>query len=246
MQVLARRDRVADPAAWVWRAAFRIAAGELARRTSGAAPLDHPFTEAGYERIEEADALRLTDSSLAWGLGHPPTPPLRPRASVASFRPPPGNFLGCSTAGGTSVTNTATVSSGTTDPTTANNSPQATTEVGSLPADLSVHKSASPHPVKAGKKLTYTIAIRDHGPDGAQDVVLVDHLPKRTKFLSISGPPAWTCTTPPEGDRGTVRCTRDLLAAGATSRIVLVVRVGSCAPAGALIIQHGHGAIPDQ
>jgi uncharacterized repeat protein (TIGR01451 family)/CSLREA domain-containing protein len=133
-----------------------------------------------------------------------------------------------------SLTNTATVSSQTTDPTSVNNSAQATTEVASLSADLSVHKTASPHPVGAGKKLTYTITLHDHGPDGAQGVVLVDHLPKRTKFLSISAPPAWTCTTPPTGERGTVRCTGDLLGPGAGSRIVVVVRVGRHA-AGATI-----------
>jgi DNA-directed RNA polymerase specialized sigma24 family protein len=41
-QVLRRGDGVDDPAAWAWRSAFRIAAGELKRRsgaaTSGVAP----------------------------------------------------------------------------------------------------------------------------------------------------------------------------------------------------------------
>lgn len=35
-QVLARGEDVRDPTAWVWRAAFKIAGGELARPTSGA------------------------------------------------------------------------------------------------------------------------------------------------------------------------------------------------------------------
>lgn len=38
-QVLARGAEVTDPAAWVWRAAFRIANGLLAVKRSGATPL---------------------------------------------------------------------------------------------------------------------------------------------------------------------------------------------------------------
>jgi len=34
-QLIRRGDAVRDPAAWVWRSAFRIAAGDLARRRAG-------------------------------------------------------------------------------------------------------------------------------------------------------------------------------------------------------------------
>ena len=37
-QVLRRGEGVDDPAAWAWRSAFRIAAGELKRRSSAATP----------------------------------------------------------------------------------------------------------------------------------------------------------------------------------------------------------------
>ena len=57
-QALRRGEAIKDPLAWVWRAAFRIAAGELQRRRTVAAPL----TDSTYELPEPAahvtEALR--------------------------------------------------------------------------------------------------------------------------------------------------------------------------------------------
>lgn len=52
-QLLRRGDEVRDPAAWVWRAAFRVAAGELhrLRRDSSAALLVEPV-DLGDGRVE--------------------------------------------------------------------------------------------------------------------------------------------------------------------------------------------------
>ena len=49
-QALRRGEAIKDPLAWVWRAAFRIAAGELQRRRTVAAPL----ADASYELPEPA------------------------------------------------------------------------------------------------------------------------------------------------------------------------------------------------
>lgn len=46
-QALARGPGVRNPAAWIWKAAFKIAAGELKRRRRAL-----PFTEASYEMPE--------------------------------------------------------------------------------------------------------------------------------------------------------------------------------------------------
>jgi RNA polymerase sigma-70 factor (ECF subfamily) len=56
-QLLRRGDGVDDPAAWAWRSAFRIAAGELKRRGGPAAP--HRVPDAGVSGPEPAvDLLR--------------------------------------------------------------------------------------------------------------------------------------------------------------------------------------------
>ena len=49
-QALRRGEAIRDPLAWIWRAAFRIAAGELQRRRTVATP----FAEASYELPEPA------------------------------------------------------------------------------------------------------------------------------------------------------------------------------------------------
>jgi len=49
-QVLRRGPDVRDPGAWVWRVAFRVAAGELKRRGRFG-----PLTDAGYDLPEPSD-----------------------------------------------------------------------------------------------------------------------------------------------------------------------------------------------
>ena len=44
-QALRRGEAIKDPLAWVWRAAFRIAAGELQQRGRQAPPLSEPSYE---------------------------------------------------------------------------------------------------------------------------------------------------------------------------------------------------------
>jgi RNA polymerase sigma-70 factor (ECF subfamily) len=57
-QALRAGERLRDPRAWVWRSAFRIAAGELAARRLGSAPL----TEGIYEMPEPLiDVVRALD-----------------------------------------------------------------------------------------------------------------------------------------------------------------------------------------
>ena len=51
-QLLRRGDGVDDPAAWAWRSAFRIAAGELKRRSGAAAP--HLAPDLGVSGPEPA------------------------------------------------------------------------------------------------------------------------------------------------------------------------------------------------
>ena len=53
-QALRRGDAIRDPRAWVWRAAFRIAAGELKARSQGARPLE---VGESYEMPESSGEL---------------------------------------------------------------------------------------------------------------------------------------------------------------------------------------------
>jgi large repetitive protein len=119
---------------------------------------------------------------------------------------------------GATLSNTATASSETPDPSSANDSATADTAV-TTSADVSLTKTAAPDPVTAGENLTYTITATNAGPSDAQDVTLVDTLPAGTTFVSVTTSQG-TCS-------GTTAVTCDLgtIALGSSATITLVVQV---------------------
>jgi uncharacterized repeat protein (TIGR01451 family) len=126
--------------------------------------------------------------------------------------------VNAATPAGTIITNTATVTSITSDPSPANNSATTTTTVTGTSADLLVTKTG-PATVISGQNLTYTLTVSNAGPDAASSASLPDVLPAGTTFVSFvqtSGPAA-TLTTPPVGGTGTVIATWATLASGATA-----------------------------
>jgi len=138
-----------------------------------------------------------------------------------------------SVAVGTVLSNTASISSATTDANTGNESDTATTTVATS-ADLSVTKTDSPDPVTAGNNLTYTITVDNAGPSNAASVSLSDTLPASTTFVSISSPGGWSCTTPAVGATGTVTCTMASFAAG-SAVFTLTVNVDPSTASGTVI-----------
>ena len=118
-----------------------------------------------------------------------------------------------------SLTNSATVSSTTSDPTPGNNTDTADTTV-TASADLSVAKSG-PATVSAGGTVTYTVDAANAGPSDAANVSLVDTLPAGVTFGSVTpSNGGWTC-----GNAGdvSVTCTRATWAAGASTTFTIVV-----------------------
>lgn len=85
------------------------------------------------------------------------------------------------------VNNTATVSSATNDPATADNTSTATTAVtGASGADLSITKSG-PASTNTGQNIVYTIVVTNIGPLPATGVVVSDATPAGLTFVSNSG-----------------------------------------------------------
>jgi uncharacterized repeat protein (TIGR01451 family) len=136
--------------------------------------------------------------------------------------------VGSGVADGTTLSNTASVTSDTDDPNTADNSDTETTLVNEF-AELSVSKLASPDPVLAGNNITYTIEVSNAGPTQAQSVQLSDAVPVGTTFVSASqtSGPTFTLTSPPAGGTGTFTATRATLAVGATAKFTMVVHVAA-------------------
>jgi uncharacterized repeat protein (TIGR01451 family) len=87
---------------------------------------------------------------------------------------------------GTSLANTATVSSATTpDPNSANNSATATTAFGASSADLAVTKTR-PSSATNGSTVAYTITVTNNGPSAATGVVLNDPTPGGLSFVTAT------------------------------------------------------------
>ena len=121
-----------------------------------------------------------------------------------------------STADGTTLTNTATVSGNETDPDDTNDSAVVDTAV-LAEADLSITKLADPNPVVAGEQLVYTVTVTNGGPSRATRVKVFDTLPEDVTFVSASQ----DCNE----TGGTVTCDIGRLAVGKSEEVSILVDV---------------------
>jgi uncharacterized repeat protein (TIGR01451 family) len=113
-----------------------------------------------------------------------------------------------SASAGTSITNSATVSSTTPDPDASNNTGSATTVVtSSNTADLAITKVA-PYSnfAYAGENTVFVLTVMSNGPATATGVTVTDVLPAGLTYQGVDAP-GFTCSGPPVGTNGTVTCT---------------------------------------
>lgn len=125
------------------------------------------------------------------------------------------------TADGTTLTNSASVTSTTHDPDLSNNTDTVTDTV-ARSVDLGIAKHTS-GTVVAGQDATYTLDVTNHGPsDSAGPITVTDDLPEATSYVSASGT-GWTCSEA----AGTVTCARasGLTSGQAAPQITVVVSV---------------------
>jgi uncharacterized repeat protein (TIGR01451 family) len=154
------------------------------------------------------------------------------------------------TANGTTISNTANVSSATADPTPGNNSATETTLVQNN-ADVAIDKQRSPAGlIDAGSNVTYTIQFTNNGPAPASNVTVSDTLPAGVTVVSQTNPAGWTCNTIPNGGTGTITCTKASMANGESATLTVVVAVSCSVANGATInntatIASGAGSPPD-
>ncbi|MFN0094153.1 MAG: choice-of-anchor Q domain-containing protein, partial [Dehalococcoidia bacterium] len=132
------------------------------------------------------------------------------------------------------LSNTATVTSTTSDPNLPNNADEGT--VVNEAADVRiVSKVDSPDPVAQGANITYVITVTNDGPSDAADVTVVDTLPPGTTFVSASFPECASLTAPAVDGVGTLTCTGLDLAPGASAVFMLVLKAGAGLPHGTTI-----------
>jgi uncharacterized repeat protein (TIGR01451 family) len=162
-----------------------------------------------------------------------------------SFAPGTASFtvavkVNAGTAAGTAISDTATVSSSTTDPNLANNTATAADVVATATqADLVTTNSGAPTSVAAGSNVTYTQSVTNDGPVAATvPVTLIQTTPPNTNFQSITPPGGWICTTPAIGAAGTITCTDgSTLAVGSPVGFTLVLQVNAGTPSGTTIAE---------
>jgi uncharacterized repeat protein (TIGR01451 family) len=99
--------------------------------------------------------------------------------------------------GGSSVKNTAKVTGDQPDPNPGNNEDGTTVEIKPGPEatfDLAVKKTSNVKKPTVGQKVTYTIAVKNKGPEAAPEAKVTDTLDQQVKVISVK-PETGKCTT---------------------------------------------------
>ena len=123
-------------------------------------------------------------------------------------------------ADGSTITNTASVTSTTNDPDPTNNSGSASFTALNK-ADLFLTQSVGK---LMNQQLTYTVSVKNLGPYQAKQLLLNDAMPNGTKFVSVA-PGPWTCTPLPVNSTGTLSCTVSTLSLNAIDSLSFTVKV---------------------
>lgn len=135
--------------------------------------------------------------------------------------------LSPSLAAGSTLTNTATASSGVSDPVASNNAASITSNVARR-SDLVLAKQVDLSVPTRGDAVGYTITVSNLGPSDTGDVAISDPLPAAVTFVSSSG-----CAESAAG--GTPTCTLGAIPAGATRSFTVNVRVNDDATLGSAV-----------
>jgi large repetitive protein len=175
--------------------------------------IDDPVP-AGLTFVSASPECQLQDTTVHCALG---TLAADDIATVTvTLRPGPS-------AHGQALSNLATVSSTTDDPTPANNSDSADITVGER-VDLHLAKTVSPPSVPAGENATYTLTVTNSGPSDATGVTVTDPLLPGISFVDAN-PSQGTCAE----SAGTVTCDLGTIASGGQAQVELTVRAETAA-----------------
>ena len=132
---------------------------------------------------------------------------------------------------GTLLENVVVVDGERDDPDPANNEDDADV-IAVAEADLSLTKEASPDPVVAGERLTYTLTVDNAGPSDSPSVQVVDTLPAEVEYVGAIGA---ACVGVPVGGTGVLTCQLGAIPAGGNAAFEIVVDVRADTPVGTTI-----------
>jgi len=111
------------------------------------------------------------------------------------------------------------------DPVQSNNKLEVETIVSEYNSDLSLTVNSDPNPVLVANPLTYTMTIKNVGPDVATGIVLTNTLSENVTFLAATVEPAGSCIPlDKEGTGGIVTCSIENLALDKTASVTLITQ----------------------
>jgi uncharacterized repeat protein (TIGR01451 family) len=102
-------------------------------------------------------------------------------------------------------------------------------------ADLGISIDVNPAVVNPGGDVTYTITVRNNGPDKAENVAVGTAVPSGSTFVSLVAPAGWATTAPSVGAAANVSASIASLDSGASAVFSLVVRANVNTPSGATL-----------
>lgn len=146
-----------------------------------------------------------------------------------------------------SFTNSASVTSATSDPSSSNNTSSIAVTVNPL-ADLFI-AGTPPSPVISpdgasnlpgpGDDVTFTINVGNAGPANATNVMMTTSVPANTTLQALASPSGWSCSAPAPGATGAINCTIPSLVLNATASFSLTVRINTSVAGGISISNSG-------
>ena len=110
------------------------------------------------------------------------------------------------------------------DPVSGNNSVNVSTAYVTPDADVSITATDSPDPVGPDGDITYTVTVRNNGPDAAPNVNMNVPLNNTLRVTSVTAPAGFNCGSVPVGSGASFTCTNPSLAASTNAVFTIVLR----------------------
>jgi uncharacterized repeat protein (TIGR01451 family) len=125
------------------------------------------------------------------------------------------------------INETFTTGSDWADPNNANNAVTVSTTYATPSVDMQITATDSPDPVAPDGNITYTVNVKNAGPDTAKNATMSVVLNNTLRYQSITVPAGWSCPSLAVGHGASFTCTAATLASGVTSVFTVVLNAGS-------------------